>query len=121
MAFELYRHFENDTLLYVGSSLSSVARLAAHRHVSHWFDRITTIKIERLDTHANLLIAENLAIINEKPLFNKKRVIAQKVVKKGSRAGRPRLENRDKTLEFTKPWVNAGISRASWFRRQKEL
>lgn len=34
--------------------------------------------------------------------------------------GRPRLEDRDKTLRATKPWLAAGMSRSSWYRRQRE-
>ena len=38
----------------------------------------------------------------------------------GRRVGRPRLEDRESTLAATKPWVALGMSRRSWFRRQKE-
>jgi hypothetical protein len=34
--------------------------------------------------------------------------------------GRPRVENRDKTLAATKPWEKAGMSRATWFARRAE-
>lgn len=34
--------------------------------------------------------------------------------------GRPRIEDRGKTLKATAPWKAAGMSRASWYRRQKE-
>lgn len=33
--------------------------------------------------------------------------------------GRPKLEDRDKTLTALQPWAKAGISRASWYRRRK--
>jgi hypothetical protein len=36
------------------------------------------------------------------------------------KTGRPRLEDRDKTLEATEPWAAAGMSRTTWFRRQAE-
>lgn len=39
--------------------------------------------------------------------------------KKGT-GGRPRLEDRGKTLTATKPWEAAGMSQRTWFRRQKE-
>ena len=35
--------------------------------------------------------------------------------------GRARLENRHQTLEALKPWVAAGMSRASWYRRRREV
>ena len=38
------------------------------------------------------------------------------------RAGRPRLEETDKTIEAQKPWLmhKPKMSRATWYRRQKE-
>lgn len=36
------------------------------------------------------------------------------------RVGRPRIEDRDKTLAATKPWDKLKMSRASWYRRQQE-
>jgi hypothetical protein len=33
---------------------------------------------------------------------------------------RPLAKDRDKTLSATKPWEADGMSRASWYRRQKE-
>lgn len=36
------------------------------------------------------------------------------------RRGRPRVEDREKTLAATRPWEAAGVSRRTWFRRQKE-
>lgn len=68
---ELYRHFDADgKLLYVGISLSAVARLSAHRHASHWFDRITSVTIQRFDTRQDALKAEYRAIQDEKPECN---------------------------------------------------
>jgi hypothetical protein len=34
--------------------------------------------------------------------------------------GRPRIEDRDKTLAATKPWLAAGMSQRTWYRRQRE-
>jgi predicted GIY-YIG superfamily endonuclease len=33
-------------------------------------------------------------------------------------AGRPRIGEEHKTIEANKPWVEAGVSRSTWFRRQ---
>ena len=33
--------------------------------------------------------------------------------------GRPRVEDRDKTIESQKPWVADGMSRATWYARRK--
>lgn len=34
--------------------------------------------------------------------------------------GRPRVEDRDSTIEALKPWKALGMSRATWFARQAE-
>jgi hypothetical protein len=39
---------------------------------------------------------------------------------KKSGGGRPRLENRDKTLRATKPWIELGMSERTFFRRRAE-
>ena len=36
------------------------------------------------------------------------------------RRGRPRLEERGKTLQAVKPWVELEMSRTTWYRRQAE-
>lgn len=36
------------------------------------------------------------------------------------KAGRPRIGEADRTLTALRPWEAAGMSRATWFRRQKE-
>jgi hypothetical protein len=36
------------------------------------------------------------------------------------RRGRPRLELVNETLRARKPWVEKGMSRTTWFRRQRE-
>jgi hypothetical protein len=34
--------------------------------------------------------------------------------------GRPRLEDQGKTLKALKPWLAAGMSRSTWFNRQRD-
>lgn len=36
------------------------------------------------------------------------------------KAGRPRIEDRDKTLAATKPWKALGMERATWYKRKSE-
>lgn len=68
---ELYRHFDADgNLLYVGMSISSVARLGEHRRDSHWFNAISVVTIERFETRELCSEAEYQAIKNEKPMHN---------------------------------------------------
>jgi hypothetical protein len=39
---------------------------------------------------------------------------------KPARKGRPRIEDRAKTIEARKPWLALGMSRRTWYRRQAE-
>jgi hypothetical protein len=34
--------------------------------------------------------------------------------------GRPRIEDRARTIEAKKPWLKPGMSRRTWYRRQAE-
>ena len=68
---DLYRHFDKaGKLLYVGISLSAIARLRAHRDSSDWYDEISTVSIEKFNTREEALEAEQRAIIEERPLRN---------------------------------------------------
>jgi hypothetical protein len=39
---------------------------------------------------------------------------------KPPRKGRPRIEDRAKTIEAKQPWVAKGMSRSTWYRRKSE-
>lgn len=68
---ELYRHYDsNGDLLYVGISLSAVARLAQHRCEAHWFEYIARVDIEPFPTREAALEAEARAIAEESPKHN---------------------------------------------------
>lgn len=69
---QLYRHFDgNGVLLYVGISLSSVARLCQHRNASNWFEEIRRIEVEVFPSRRDAEAAETVAIKKENPLHNK--------------------------------------------------
>jgi hypothetical protein len=71
IATDLYRHFDSEgCLLYVGISLSAIARLAAHRVRSSWFNRIARVEIKRFPSREDAEAAELEAIRTEKPLHN---------------------------------------------------
>lgn len=71
MRHQLYRHFDIEgTLLYVGISINTPARLSQHRICSNWFARIAKITICHFDTEADARNAEREAINTERPLFN---------------------------------------------------
>jgi hypothetical protein len=71
---QLYRHFDKiGRLLYVGISLSAIARLSRHSHDAHWFHEIVTVTIQTYPGRPEAMIAEARAIEDEKPLHNLKR------------------------------------------------
>lgn len=37
-----------------------------------------------------------------------------------TKSGRPRIEDKEKATEAQKPWLALGMSRRTWYRRQKE-
>lgn len=57
-------------LLYVGCSLSAVARLAQHRDHATWFADIARVEIEKFPTREAALKAEVGAIVAEQPAHN---------------------------------------------------
>jgi predicted GIY-YIG superfamily endonuclease len=67
----LYRHFDSEgKLLYVGVSLSAVARLAQHRDNSHWYRRIANMTTEWHPNRDAALKAERHAVRTENPECN---------------------------------------------------
>lgn len=69
---ELYRHYNNaGQLLYVGVSLSTIARLIEHKTTAPWFKQITRVTIERFPTRIAAERAEIIAIRDEQPQWNK--------------------------------------------------
>lgn len=68
---QLYRHFdENNELLYVGISLSTVYRLSQHKVASPWFADIKKVEIETFPSREEALEAEREAIQTEDPKYN---------------------------------------------------
>ena len=67
----LYRHYNSQgKLLYIGVSLSAVARLSQHEMHSHWFTDIARVEVETYGTRKDALEAEAKAIKEERPAFN---------------------------------------------------
>ena len=94
---EMYRHFDkNGKLLYVGVSYTTFERLMQHRAASDWFDRIVRIEIERFPTREAALWAEEIAIKEEKPLFNVGHSLTVPNKRKTTEAERLRLAARGK-------------------------
>jgi hypothetical protein len=68
---DLYRYFAPDgQLLYVGVSLSALARAMQHARTAHWWDAWSSMKRERYASRADALAAEASAIVHEHPAFN---------------------------------------------------
>jgi hypothetical protein len=43
-----------------------------------------------------------------------------KMIMERAKKGRPRIEDRARTIEVLKPWLKLGMSRRTWYRRQAE-
>jgi len=68
---QIYRHFSKDgKLIYVGTSLSAVARLSQHKNHSPWFNDIRRVEVETFATRKEALEAEQRAIQKEQPAWN---------------------------------------------------
>lgn len=90
----LYRHFAADgSLLYVGISLSPLARLSQHRDSSPWYGEIARVEVEWHPNREAALAAEKAAIQAEGPRHN---VIH-------ARFGRPVVEEEDALVEISWP------------------
>ena len=67
----LYRHFNAaGELLYVGVSLSAVARLSCHSRTSPWYPMIARVTVEPFRSRRAALEAEQVAIRTERPRYN---------------------------------------------------
>jgi hypothetical protein len=74
MRTALYRHYDADgALLYVGISLSPMARTGQHSMDACWFDSVSSISIEWHENRSAALDAECIAINFENPRHNVKR------------------------------------------------
>ena len=117
----LYRHFgEGGVLLYVGISLSAVARLARHYDGSHWSSQIRSVTIEAFPDRPSAMRGERAAVVAESPLHNIKlrRRVVEKTSRPPSRRGRPaKGVDASLTVERRKPWLALNWSRAKWYRK----
>lgn len=67
----LYRHWDEEgNLLYIGISLSAVARLSEHMANSSWAPDITKVTVEYYGNRRAALEAEQRAIETEAPAYN---------------------------------------------------
>lgn len=104
---ELYRHYDkDDNLLYVGISISTIARLTQHRANKKWFKDITSIKIERFDEREDACKAELKAIKDEKPLHNKMGV-TEPYVRSNKKDSEPFLSKQHLQYWVNEKWRNA--------------
>lgn len=67
---DLYRLFNDDNvLLYVGVSKSTIRRLAEHNSTTWWLD-VASMTVEHFTDRAAALAAESVAVKTEAPLHN---------------------------------------------------
>jgi prophage antirepressor-like protein len=68
----LYRHYDIDNqLLYIGISISPSNRFEGHKNTSEWAFDSVRMDTQWFDSKEEALAAENIAIKNEHPKFNK--------------------------------------------------
>lgn len=134
---QLYRHFDKDgVLLYVGISLSSLIRMFQHEQNAGWFHLVAMVKIENHPTVIAARAAEKHAVTTEKPIHNvrlqprgpkvrsEKTIAANRKSNREAARRRRRLAGakpRSESYSQTKPWVELGISRMTWYRRGKPV
>jgi hypothetical protein len=93
MKTSLYRHYNSvGELLYVGISLSALKRLGQHKNASHWFDSISSVKIEHFDNRLSAQKAETEAIVIENPKHNVQKRTARKQEKELEKVNESRKE-----------------------------
>lgn len=68
---DLYRYFDQSgRLLYVGISLSAVARASQHKVTAHWWGRVARMERQSFPSRAAARAAEKAAIAAEMPVEN---------------------------------------------------
>jgi excinuclease UvrABC nuclease subunit len=81
MTADLYRFFDiNGRLLYVGISRRFFNRLQNHQK-GPFFASVTRIEIERFADREDAKIAEHLAIVRERPFYNRTKLTRPKLEK----------------------------------------
>jgi predicted GIY-YIG superfamily endonuclease len=106
--------------VYAGITADIATRRSAHTgpssRIREWLsglgevDLIPEVQIVGTFSTKDEALDHELKLINDIPgLLNER---ASRM------AGRPRLGEEEKTFEATKPWVEAGMSRSTWFRRR---
>ena len=67
----LYRFFgAGDALLYVGLTVRLPTRLRDHHRGKAWWDEVARMTVQRYPNRPEVVEAERLAIMNEKPKYN---------------------------------------------------
>ena len=68
----VYRYFSNEgALLYVGASVSPIARAEEHSSCAPWYRKIARIELQWFGTYPEAIDAERRAIKEESPRHNK--------------------------------------------------
>ena len=116
----LYRHFdEKGNLLYVGVSLSVMARLSQHRSASEWFGDIARVEIEHHPNRGAALEAEKKAIREEKPKHNIAHADAAKPQEFNSRYAESRLHLLQRIVHFRASYTLDEAASETGFSREQ--
>lgn len=111
MKTQLYRHWDKEGgLLYVGISLSAVARLSQHSNHSGWYSDIDKVTIETFDDRESAINAEIKAIRSENPKYNiqNKNSGNSKFEKEEAERARQKIINRTVNFKITYTIQEAG-------------
>jgi hypothetical protein len=87
------------------------------------FEELPTVPVYRETARQPVpLKRDEKPVVAPDPKISRVRAVERpaKEVREVKRRGRARIENRANTLEATKPWVAAGMSRRTWFNRRAE-
>lgn len=76
---DLYRYYDRaGALLYIGESLSSIARAVQHQSHAAWWDYVASFTREKFESKEAAQLAERDAIAKERPAFNVKHNVKHK-------------------------------------------
>jgi hypothetical protein len=78
VVYRLYRRTDN-ALIYIGSTGRWGLRMSQHEREQWWWPQVGNITFQDCATRQEAYVVEDMAIVREKPLHNKRRNFAEKV------------------------------------------
>jgi predicted GIY-YIG superfamily endonuclease len=118
--YRIVNRFTNSTI-YVGISADLKTRLQGHEAKGPVADFLSMHRMESSDLEC--VIEQSFESRQQAAALERQLIVELPGLLNATKTagGRPRIEERHLTYEARKPWAEAGMSRATWYRRQKEL